>query len=40
IWNDLLARGRVSGQVMEAFWMHVGDPNARDAAENRLASGA
>ena len=36
IWNDLLARGRVSGQVMEAFWMHVGDPDARDAAERKL----
>ncbi len=36
IWNDLLVRGRVSGQVMEAFWMHVGDPDARDAAERKL----
>ena len=36
IWDDLLARGRVHGCVMEAFWMHVGDPQARDAAEARL----
>jgi MurNAc alpha-1-phosphate uridylyltransferase len=24
--------------VMDAFWMHVGDPAARDAAEARLAA--
>jgi len=36
IWDDLLARGRVHGVVMDAFWMHVGDPDARDAAEARL----
>ncbi|GJL98123.1 MAG: mannose-1-phosphate guanylyltransferase [Hyphobacterium sp.] len=36
VWDDLLARGRVHGVVMEAFWMHVGDPDARDAAEARL----
>ena len=36
IWDRALAQGRVSGQVMDAFWMHIGDPQARDAAENRL----
>ncbi len=36
IWDDLLTQGRVHGRVMEAFWMHVGDPEARDAAEARL----
>ena len=36
IWDDLLARGRVHGMVMDAFWMHVGDPDARDEAEARL----
>jgi MurNAc alpha-1-phosphate uridylyltransferase len=36
IWDDLLARGRVYGHVMSAFWMHVGDPEARDDAEQRL----
>lgn len=36
IWDDLLAKGRVHGHVMSAFWMHVGDPEARDAAEQRL----
>ncbi|KAA5804111.1 nucleotidyltransferase family protein [Alkalicaulis satelles] len=38
LWDRGLAQGRVFGQVMNAFWMHVGDPNARDAAENRLRS--
>jgi MurNAc alpha-1-phosphate uridylyltransferase len=38
IWNTALQAGRVHGCVMEAFWMHVGDPDAREAAENRLRS--
>ncbi len=36
IWHRLQAEGRLHGAVMEAFWMHVGDPAARDAAEKRL----
>jgi MurNAc alpha-1-phosphate uridylyltransferase len=36
IWHRLQAQGRLHGAVMEAFWMHVGDPAARDAAEMRL----
>ncbi|WP_421789964.1 nucleotidyltransferase family protein [Hyphobacterium sp.] len=36
IWDDLLAKGRVYGLAMDAFWMHVGDPTARDEAEARL----
>jgi MurNAc alpha-1-phosphate uridylyltransferase len=36
IWHELQARGRLHGAVMDAFWMHVGDPAARDAAEARL----
>lgn len=40
LWDAALARGRVHGSVMDAFWMHVGDPQAREAAENRLASPA
>lgn len=40
IWDKALVQGRVTGQVMDAFWMHIGDPQARDAAENRLRSGA
>ena len=36
IWHRLQAAGRLYGAVMDAFWMHVGDPAARDAAETRL----
>jgi MurNAc alpha-1-phosphate uridylyltransferase len=36
IWHRLQAVGRLYGAVMDAFWMHVGDPAARDAAETRL----
>jgi MurNAc alpha-1-phosphate uridylyltransferase len=28
--------GRLYGAVMDGFWMHVGDPDAREAAEARL----
>lgn len=37
IWRRLQAEGRLFGVVMDAFWMHVGDPLARQAAEDRLA---
>jgi MurNAc alpha-1-phosphate uridylyltransferase len=37
IWHRLQAQGRLYGAPMEAFWMHVGDPAARDEAEKRLA---
>jgi MurNAc alpha-1-phosphate uridylyltransferase len=36
IWRELARRGRLYGAVMDAFWMHVGDPDAREAAEARL----
>jgi MurNAc alpha-1-phosphate uridylyltransferase len=36
IWHRLQGEGRLYGQAMDAFWMHVGDPAARDAAEARL----
>lgn len=36
LWDESLANGRVFGQVMDAFWMHVGDPASRDLAEARL----
>lgn len=36
VWHRLQAEGRLFGCVMDAFWMHVGDPGARDAAEARL----
>ena len=35
-WRRLQAEGRLFGAAMDAFWMHVGDPAARDAAEARL----
>jgi MurNAc alpha-1-phosphate uridylyltransferase len=36
VWHRLQAAGGLYGVVMDAFWMHVGDPAARDAAEARL----
>jgi MurNAc alpha-1-phosphate uridylyltransferase len=36
VWRRLQAEGRLYGAAMEAFWMHVGDPAAREAAEARL----
>ncbi|MDB5422806.1 MAG: mannose-phosphate guanylyltransferase [Phenylobacterium sp.] len=36
IWHRLQASGRLYGAPMDAFWMHVGDPAARDEAEARL----
>lgn len=36
VWHRLQAEGRLFGAPMEAFWMHVGDPAAREAAEARL----
>jgi N-acetyl-alpha-D-muramate 1-phosphate uridylyltransferase len=35
-WRRLQAQGRLYGAAMDAFWMHVGDPAARDEAEARL----
>lgn len=36
IWRELIPQGRVRGLPMNAFWMHVGDPEARAQAEARL----
>ncbi len=36
IWRRLQFEGRLHGAPMDAFWMHVGDPEARDAAEAKL----
>ena len=33
IWNDLLPEGRVFGQPLDRFWLHVGDPQALKDAE-------
>lgn len=37
MWNKSLPKGRAFGHVMDGFWMHVGDPQARDMAEAILA---
>lgn len=33
IWNQTLDAGTIYGHPMDGFWMHVGDPKARDEAE-------
>lgn len=38
VWRRLSAERRLFGAVMDGFWMHVGDPQARDEAEARLAA--
>lgn len=38
LWHRLQAEGRLRGAAMDAFWMHVGDPAARDQAEARILS--
>lgn len=37
-WNMFGRAGRLYGTVMKPFWLHVGDPKARDEAEARLRS--
>ncbi len=39
VWRPLAEAGRVHALVLDGFWMHVGDPESRDAAEARLAGG-
>lgn len=36
VWRRLESEGRLYGAPLGGFWMHVGDPVARDAAEARL----
>ncbi len=36
LWWRLQDEGRIFGVVMDAFWLHVGDPAAREAAEAYL----
>lgn len=40
LWNRALAAHRISGVVLDGTWMHVGDPAAHAAAEQRLAEAA
>jgi MurNAc alpha-1-phosphate uridylyltransferase len=39
-WRRSAAAGRLFGCVLDGDWMHVGDPQARDEAEARLAGAA
>lgn len=39
LWRRSAAAGRLFGCVLDGDWMHVGDPQARDEAEIRLAGG-
>ncbi|GGX72498.1 mannose-1-phosphate guanylyltransferase [Litorimonas cladophorae] len=36
IWDETLKAGTIFGHPLDGFWMHVGDPQARDEAELRL----
>jgi len=40
LWRASAAAGRLYGCVLDGDWMHVGDPQARDEAESRLAADA
>lgn len=33
IWDQTIAAGTIYGHPLDGFWMHVGDPKARDEAE-------
>ena len=37
LWRKSAAEGRLFGCVLDGDWMHVGDPQARDRAEAKLA---
>ena len=36
VWNDSLVARRMFGHVMDGFWMHVGDPQAKKVSEAYL----
>ena len=40
VWRRLAREGRLFGAPLGGFWMHVGDPEARLAAEGRLSGEA
>lgn len=40
VWNRAIAEGRLYGSVLDGTWLHVGTPQARDAAEAFLAQAA
>ncbi len=37
IWDALIPQARIRGTLLDAFWLHVGDPNALSDAEMWLA---
>lgn len=37
IWTPLLEAGRIKGSILDAFWLHVGDPQAVKDAEMWMA---
>jgi MurNAc alpha-1-phosphate uridylyltransferase len=37
VWRPMAAEGRLYGACLNGFWMHVGDPASRGAAERKLA---
>lgn len=39
LWRKSAAAGRLYGCILDGDWMHVGDPQAREEAEARLAGG-
>ena len=36
VWDISLKKERIYGHVLNGFWIHVGDPAAREAAEAKL----
>jgi MurNAc alpha-1-phosphate uridylyltransferase len=36
LWRVMAGEGRLGAVVLNGFWMHVGDPQAREAAQARL----
>ncbi|GAM96656.1 nucleotidyl transferase [alpha proteobacterium U9-1i] len=40
VWRRLAMQGRLFGAPLGGFWMHVGDPVSREAAEARLRAAA
>lgn len=38
VWDKILKANRLFGTALDAYWLHVGDPDALKAAEARLAS--
>lgn len=37
VWDELIPKGRLAGQVLDRFWLHVGDPKALTDAEMWIA---